>query len=67
MKIENKVITNADVGRKVLYTPDYSKGDPEHLSQEIGYISSFRDKMLFIKYRNSKRGVLTNPINLKWL
>lgn len=67
MKIQDKILTDKDISRKVLYTPDYSKGDPEHLSAEIGYISSFRGKLLFIKYNKNKRGVLTNPTNLTWL
>lgn len=55
MKIENKEISDKDIGKEVIYTP----------TNQVGVISSISKHFVFVKFQ-APNGEACNPNYLKW-
>ena len=55
--------TKADIGRHVIYTP---YGDYEHKKIEEGVITSFNDKVVFVRYGSGSTSAATDPADLEF-
>jgi hypothetical protein len=60
--------TEQDIGRRVIYVPQHAQNDTHHKDAELGVISSFNNRFVFVRYdgdahTNSKA---TYRINLHW-
>lgn len=60
--IDIKGLTEADVGRGVVYVPRFGP-------REDGVITSWNEEYVFVRYAGSlsERGVATYPRDLEWL
>lgn len=63
--IENKEVTQEDIGSPVTYIPTHANGDTNHPDSERGVISSFNDVTIFVRFR-SVNGQAVNTKNLVW-
>jgi hypothetical protein len=63
--IENKEVTEEDIGSPVTYIPYHAKGDINHKDVERGVISSFNDTYIFVRFK-APNGAACNPKNLVW-
>ena len=52
--------TEKDIGRKVIYTGNYGGPDEE------GVITSFNDRVVFVRYGAKIHSEATNRSDLKW-
>ena len=57
-------IKDAEVGRKVIYTP--YRGCDAKLKEE-GVITSFNKKYIFVRYGSQTASLATEPSDLKYL
>ena len=70
LKIED--LKEEHKGKTVTYIPLHAHGDVEHEDCEIGEISSFNDKYVFVKYKDKRSGWIketsqaTDPSDLCW-
>lgn len=65
IKIEGITISQADVGKKVIYFPRHAKGNPQHPDVEVGEIRSWSDSFVFVDY-GTGHGKATDPLDLEW-
>ena len=63
-RIEDRELTEADLGRNVTYVPNHAKDNPSQW--ERGKLSSFRpDGAIFVRFRGPN-GERCDPENLRW-
>lgn len=63
--IENREVTEDDIGSPVTYIPTHANGDASHKDVERGHISSFRDGHIWVRYK-AACGARTDPKDLRW-
>lgn len=62
--IQDKALTDDDIGRHVIYIPNHAPDDPKQW--EHGVLSSFReDGAIFVRFK-SANGERCEPHNLRW-
>jgi len=75
MLIQDKKLEAEDIGRNVLYIPEHAHGDINHPDCEVGIISSWLDKYIFVRFihvskANGRPSVGTpcavDPDSLRW-
>ncbi len=54
-----------DVGAAVIYIPGHAKGDPSHPDSQLGVISSWNDKYVFVNFGKSSNPAC-DPRDLLW-
>lgn len=68
MKIENVEVTKRCIGDSVIYVPQHAEGDLTHPDTEVGIITSYNDKYVFVKFETSVScSVACCPDTLVWL
>lgn len=55
-----------DIGRGVIYVPGHAKGDLGHKGCERGYITSFNEHCVFVRYGLGSTSAGTNRQDLYW-
>lgn len=66
MQIERKKLTGDDIGRAVIYIPNHANGDMSHSDVETGFIKSWNENWVFVRYHLGDTAAATNPENLRW-
>lgn len=66
LHIEDRPLTDDDLGAQVTYVPMHAGGDRNHPDVEHGVITSFNDKFVFVRYAKVGSGVATDPRDLRW-
>lgn len=51
--IEGKKVTKEHIGEAVTYIPRHANGDVNHPDVERGYISSFNEGYLFVRFKST--------------
>ena len=55
-----------DIGRAVIYTPNHANNDINHPDAEYGFIKSFTDDVVFVRYHLGDTAAGTERENLHW-
>lgn len=63
--IDGRQVTDSDIGAPVTYIPSHADGDINHPDVEHGFISSFNDVSVWVRYK-SQTGENTPANNLRW-
>lgn len=58
--------TENDVGRHVIYVPGHAKGNLGHKDCERGFITSFNDHAVFVRYGMGSTSAGTSRQDLHW-
>lgn len=58
--------TDDDIGRYVIYVPGHARGDSTHRDCEHGYITSFNDHAVFVRYGRGSTSAATSREDLVW-
>ena len=66
MRIEDKLLTQGEIGSKVTYIPRHAKDDASHPDAEGGTISSWNDKFVFVNYGRTGTSQATPPELLRF-
>lgn len=64
--IEGVEVTEEHIGVLVTYIPPHADGNASHKDAERGYISSFNDYTVFVRF-NAATGASCNTKNLVWV
>lgn len=64
-KIEDREVTESDIGSPVTYIPPHVEGDANHADVSRGNISSFNDMYVFVRF-NAPNGQACGPDRLVW-
>jgi hypothetical protein len=64
-RIEGKEVSLEDIGTPVTYIPDHAEGDASHPDSERGFISSFNERWIFVRFYGPN-GQACDPKNLVW-
>ncbi len=59
-------VTEDDIGRFVIYIPGHAKGDRNHKDCERGFITSFNDHSVFVRYGLGSTSAGTGRQDLEW-
>lgn len=63
--IDIKKLSKKDKERYVFYT---DKNKPKEKQEELGFITSWNDKFIFVNYdKSNESGIATNPKDLRFL
>lgn len=65
MKIKGTELTEKHKNSPVTYIPTHAKGNAGHNDSKRGYITSWNDKSVFVRY-NGSTSVATDPKDLVW-
>ncbi len=63
--IEGREVKESDIGSPVTYIPRHAGGNASHPDAEGGFISSFTESSLFVKF-TSPNGAKCDPDDLVW-
>ena len=58
--------TESDIGREVIYIPGHAKDDQGHPDCERGFIKSFNEFGVFVRYDGSQTPMATKRDDLVW-
>ncbi len=58
--------TEKDIGRNVTYIPGHARGDWGHPDCEHGFITSYNDHCVFVRYGMGSTSAATNRDDLRW-
>lgn len=58
--------TEKDTGRAVIYIPGHAHGDKSHPDCEVGTITSYNDRAVFVRYGPGSTSAGTNREDLVW-
>jgi len=64
MQIEKEELTEDSIWEKVTYVPGHAEGDRSHADCETGFLKSWNDKFVFVKFLSNT--CACRPEDLVW-